>query len=325
MNKFKIRTLIAGLLMTIWTAPLCAEPFDLAARPVKLHTEDETISTVGALQFLGGIELRSRHPNFGGLSGMNVSKNGKRLSLVTDKGWWVTLQPIHDQRGYLVDARNGQIGKLLTPSGKPISDSGSGDGEAIARHGDAFVVSFESDRKMYLYPPGENPLALKPRALRLPSALKGAPSNGQIEALTMLKGGRLFALTEKFAHGEKAVIGWITQNRAWRQIVYQRSGKFFPTGAATLPDGDVILLERRFNWLAGVASRIVRISTSKILPGARIRGSEIAVLEPPFIVENFEAIDIRTGPKGETLIYILSDDNFQSIQRNLLLLFQLKK
>jgi hypothetical protein len=325
MNKLKARTLFVGLLAAIWATHAHAEPLDFTTRPVDLHTRDEAIATVGSLDYLGGLELRSRHPHFGGLSGMDVSKDGKRLSLVTDKGWWVTLQPVHDQQGRLIGVENGEIGKLLMPSGKPISDGGDGDGEAIARHRGALVVSFESDRKLYLYPSGENPLALKPRELRLPSALKGAPSNGQIEALTTLRGGRIFALTERFSHGEHAVIGWITQNRAWRHVIYQRSGAFFPTGAATLPDGDVILLERRFNWLAGVASRIVRIPTAKILPGAVIRGTEIAVLDPPFVVENFEAIDIRVGPTGETLIYILSDDNFQSIQRNLLLLFKLKK
>jgi hypothetical protein len=159
----------------------------------------------------------------------------------------------------------------------------------------------------------------------MPAALKAAPSNGEIEALTTLKDGRIFALTERFSHGERAVIGWITQNKAWHHVIYQRSGEFYPTGAATLPNGDVLLLERRFNWIAGVASRIARIPAAGILPGAVIRGTEIAVLDPPFTVENFEAIDVWTGPKGETLIYILSDDNFQAIQRNLLLMFRLKK
>jgi hypothetical protein len=313
-----------------------AAPLNLASRPVSLHTEDATITSVGALEFRGGIELRSRHPHFGGLSGMSIARDGARLSMVTDKGWWVTLQPIYDGRGWLTGVRNeGQIGRLLTPAGRPIIDNangagkrgGGGDGEAIARYRGGMLVSFEIDKKLYLYPPGSsggNPLASRPRALTTPTELGRAPSNGAIEALTILKGGRIFALSERFAHGEHAVVGWVTQNRVWHRVTYQRSGKFFPTGAATLPNGDVLVLERRFNWLAGVASRIVRIPAAGVLPGALIRGKEIAVLDPPLTVENFEAIDVRVGPMGETLIYILSDDNFQSIQRNLLFMFRLK-
>lgn len=319
------RALLCAGFMALSGATALAASYDLATRKINLHPEDESVGSVGGLEYRGGMELRSRHPHFGGLSGLSVTKDGARVFMVTDKGWWVTLQPIHDDRGWLAGAHNGRIGKLLTPSGKPIADGGHGDGEAIARHRGALVVSLESDKKLYLYPASENPLALRPRALQAPAALKGAPHNGEIEALTTLKGGRIFALTERYSHGKNAAIGWITQNRAWHHVVYQRNGEFYPNGAATLPDGDVLLLERRFNWIAGVASRIVRISAADINPRALIRGKEISVLDPPLTVEIFEAIDVRVEAGGETLVYILSDDNFQSIQRNLLLMFRLKR
>ena len=51
---------------------------------------------------------------------------------------------------------------------------------------------------------------------------------------------------------------------------------------------------------------------------------ELALFEPPLTLDNFEAVDARRGPGGETLIYLLSDDNFSFRQRSLLL-FELKE
>ena len=36
-----------------------------------------------------------------------------------------------------------------------------------------------------------------------------------------------------------------------------------------------------------------------------------------------EGIDARRGPDGETLIWLISDDNYSFLQRTLLLLFRL--
>jgi hypothetical protein len=41
------------------------------------------------------------------------------------------------------------------------------------------------------------------------------------------------------------------------------------------------------------------------------------------LVDNFEGIAARRGPKGETLIYLISDNNFRSGQRTLLMMFAL--
>jgi hypothetical protein len=34
---------------------------------------------------------------------------------------------------------------------------------------------------------------------------------------------------------------------------------------------------------------------------------------------------VRRGPKGETLLYMISDNNFSPLQRTLLLMFELKQ
>ena len=74
-----------------------------------------------------------------------------------------------------------------------------------------------------------------------------------------------------------------------------------------------------------MASRLGRVAPSALKPGATVRSSELARLEPPLIVENFEGLGVRRDERGRTLIYLVSDDNFNVLQRTLLLLFVLEE
>ena len=49
----------------------------------------------------------------------------------------------------------------------------------------------------------------------------------------------------------------------------------------------------------------------------------MARFERPLTVDNFEGVAAVQDDDGATLVYILSDDNFNFFQRTLLLLFRL--
>ena len=92
-----------------------------------------------------------------------------------------------------------------------------------------------------------------------------------------------------------------------------------------LPNGDVLVLTRHYTVLGGARVRLERLSAGAIRrrnhPGghARWRASE-----HPLTVDNFEGVATVQGDDGATLVYILSDDNFNFFQRTLLLLFRLR-
>ena len=48
-------------------------------------------------------------------------------------------------------------------------------------------------------------------------------------------------------------------------------------------------------------------------------------IETPQFTLNLEGIAATHGPRGETLVWLISDDNFNPLQRNILLLFELAK
>ena len=58
-------------------------------------------------------------------------------------------------------------------------------------------------------------------------------------------------------------------------------------------------------------------------PGSIVTPREIARLASPFAVDNLEGVATIKGSRGETLLWLISDDNFNVLQRNLLLMFEL--
>ena len=93
--------------------------------------------------------------------------------------------------------------------------------------------------------------------------------------------------------------------------------------AAWLPDGDLLLLERKFSLLEGVGIRIRRIAPDTIVAGATVDGPSIFDADLGQEIDNFEGLDVHVTPEGETVLTMVSDDNFSMIQRTLLLQFTL--
>jgi hypothetical protein len=54
-----------------------------------------------------------------------------------------------------------------------------------------------------------------------------------------------------------------------------------------------------------------------------LSGTTLAVLRPPMTLDNMEGVAARRTAAGETLLYLISDDNFRAGQRTLLLVFAL--
>jgi hypothetical protein len=316
--------LVAAVAAHAVAAGAAAEPLHLETTPISLHDEDSSVDRVGSLTFLGGLRLSSSHQQFGGLSGLAVSPNGRRLTFVTDDGSWIRAVPTYDSQGRLIGIASAEIGRLLRPDGQPVRGKREGDAESLSRTRGGFLVSFEHQHRFWLYDGGPNPFLNQPGIIAAPRALGGRARNRGIEAATLLDDGRLFALAENFPRDVPHVMGWVRERERWRALTYERTALFHPAGAATLPDGDVLILERRFTYVGGFASRLVRVPLASLQSAEPISGRELARLEPPLVEENFEGMDVRRDAAGRTLVYLISDDNFFPLQRTLLLLFAIR-
>ncbi len=301
-----------------------ADPIEVRALPVSLNPGKPRMTTVGRLAFMRGFELVSNDERFGGLSGLEISADGRRLRAVSDRGHWIAASLAYDSTGHLVGAGSWRAMVMLTPAGTPVRRY-QRDAEGLARISrNAFLVSFEGRHRIWRYPAAFD---LPPVPVASPPALKGAPVNGGLEAITVLSDGSVLGVTERHANEDGSLKGWLLENGTAHEIAYVPADGFSPTDLAAMPDGDVLLLERSFNLL-GMRARIVRLAKARLREarrrtGAKVRGEILAVLEHPLSVDNFEGLALRRDRAGRTLLYLVSDDNFIGLQRTLLLQFRL--
>jgi hypothetical protein len=160
-----------------------------------------------------------------------------------------------------------------------------------------------------------------------PEAMRGWPSNKGVEALIRLPDGRFYAFAEGGPEdgvypalafsGDPVEPG--TNSFAFR---YRPTEGYRITDGTVLPDGRLLLLERRIGLPHGFTAKLLLLNPATIRQGATVAGEVIATLEPPLLVDNMEGIAI-TNEGGKTIVWLVSDNNFNAIQRTLLMKFAL--
>lgn len=305
----------------IAAAPAWAEPIDVTTSSVALDRRDAARQTLGPLTYLGGLRLRSPSRIFGGLSGLEVSEDGRRLLAISDRGFWFSADLVFGADGRLSGLANTDFSRMRGRDGKPLTRRFLQDAEALARDGGDYLVAFEGAHRIWRYSVARGNMAAGVPTHAIPG-LRGLPSNGGIEALTVLRPGVLLVLSEDGRTPEGDLRGWLIDGERHGELSFVTQGRFKPTDLAVLPSGDLLVLERSFSGLGGFGVRLSVIGRETVVPGARLVAREIARFRAPLVVDNFEGLAVvEVG--GRTLLYMVSDDNFSAFQRNLLLMFEL--
>ncbi len=81
------------------------------------------------------------------------------------------------------------------------------------------------------------------------------------------------------------------------------------------------MLERRFRFSEGVKMRIRRIPEAELKPGRLIEGDVLLEATENLNIDNMEGIAAHRSNSGETILTVISDDNFSPLQRTLLMQF----
>ena len=101
-------------------------------------------------------------------------------------------------------------------------------------------------------------------------------------------------------------------------------GQFqYPYDLAFAPNGDLLLLERKFSWTAGVAMRLRRIALSSITPASLVDGKILIAADMGYQIDNMEGLSVHRDASGALVLTVVSDDNFSPLQRTILLQFAL--
>lgn len=302
--------------------PASAEPIEVEARPFDALSRLGA-QTRGPLTFLGGLELSSRDPRFGGFSG--IDRLGDGVLLVSDTGSVLTGR-LHHGPSVLAGFENADI-RAISPGRRRKGVNDAEDVVVLDPAPDGtprIAIAFERR----LDPVRRFRLARKElveESIASFPADAGEAYNRGIEAIAVAPAaspaaGRLVIVKEG-ASGEDAHVsaGWI---RGRGRFSIRRSNGFDVTALRFLASGDMLLLERRFSPARGAGMRLRLIEGETLKPGATLDG--LVLLEAGMMdhIDNMEGMMIEED--GERpIITLVSDDNQNLFQRTLILQFRL--
>jgi hypothetical protein len=135
--------------------------------------------------------------------------------------------------------------------------------------------------------------------------------------------GTLIALSERGLDAQGNLLGFLIGGPTPGQFALRRSNDFDISDAVLLPSGELLVLERKFSWISGVGIRIRSIPLKSLAPGAVVDGDAIFDADLGQEIDNMEGIDAHLTPEGDTVLTLVSDDNFSMLQRTLMLQFTL--
>ncbi len=328
------RAVLAGFLL-FWAEAATAQvvPIDIRATEIPADRfEPGGARRFGPLEFRGGLVLSSPSANFGGISGIVMQPDGAHFLAVTDKGMWLSGRITEDdgRPAGIVDAR---MAPMLGGNGRTLAADGRGDVESLARTGTGYIVGIERRQEIWSFPVSPSaplpPTAGGKRLIADP-ALDALGNNEGPEVVLAPPGGTpapVVVIGEQNAADPATLPGFLFQPGAnpvlAGRFAIARIDGFSATDAAISDDGQVYLLERRFDPLRGVAMRLRRFPLAEIRDGVVIAGETLLQANRASSIDNMEAIGLHRDAAGTLIITLMSDDNFSPLQRSLLLRFAL--
>jgi hypothetical protein len=282
----------------------------------------------GQLQYRSGLVLTSPYRGFGGLSGIRLDAKGERLLAISDQGGWFTGS-IRYSGGKMIGLDDVEASPMLNSEGRPITEKRFWyDTESLARDGNVVYVGLERVNQILRFDFAKGGTRARGEVLPTPPAVRKLPSNKGLEAMVVVpKGqplaGTLIAFSERGLDADGNLVAFLIGGPSPGQFSVRRTEKFDISDAVLLPSGELLILERKFSWFTGINIRIRSIPLKSIAPNALVDGPALFAADLGHEVDNMEGIDAHVTPEGETVLTLVSDDNFSMLQRTLLLQFTL--
>jgi hypothetical protein len=217
---------------------------------------------------------------------------------------------------------------MLGPDGRTLAARGWYDSESIALDGPLVYIGIERVNRLLRFDFSKGFTRSRGEVVPLPPAARRLPHNKGLEALVVVpKGlplaGTLIALSERGLDAQGDLIGFLIGGPTPGQFAIRRSNDFDISDAVLLPSGELLVLERKFSWVSGLGIRIRSIPLKSLAPGALVDGPAIFDADLGHEIDNMEGIDAHLTPEGDTVLTLVSDDNFSMLQRTLMLQFTL--
>ena len=240
---------------------------------------------------------------FEGLSAIEMSEDGGSALILSDRG-----------RAFAValERSDGLSVRAISPAFDMPPDT---DLEGLAQHPDGqFYTSTEGPAGVYL-------ISDDNRAAALPThpSFAGIANNRAFEALAIDKSGVLYTLPERPTSGTSLFPLYAFEGGAWRvEAQLPQSQGMMAVGADFGQDGLLYLLERGIGW-QGFTSQVRRFDLRQ-----PERKPELVLRTQPGTHGNLEGLSLWQNAAGATILTMVADNNFLSLQRSHLVEYQLR-
>jgi hypothetical protein len=282
----------------------------------------------GMVEYLGGLELSSSYPKFGGFSAIRVAADGAHFISLTDKGWWLTGRVVY-ANGRPVGIVEAVMAPMLGPDGRPLETGRWHDTESLAERDGWLYVGIEGANRIVRFDFARQGVQARAEATPAAPGIRFLPINKGLEALTFAPragklAGALIAFSERGLDRNGNLKAFLIGGASPGEFSVRRRDNFDISDGVTLPSGNVLLLERRFSWWTGIAIRLRRIAISDIAPGALVDGTDLLSADLSYEIDNMEGLSVHSDANSAIILTMISDDNFNHLlQRTVLLQFRL--
>jgi hypothetical protein len=324
-----LAALAAALLLV--ASPALADQATVAAVQITQFEGAKVGETTQGLVFRGGFEMQSATDTFGGLSAIGFTGPNGLLTMVSDRGNFVSGQLIYDDKGAPLSLVGVRIDPIQNSKGADLPRAFARDAEALtvlSRNGVPAVVrvGFENLTRVADFTLQNGVPTGAAKEITIPDWLTRTRTNESLEAVCVAPpaspiAGSTLLLTEGVVTGDGAHSAYLLGKSDKGPVSYRSGPTTNPTDCAFLPNGDLLVLERGV-VLVNFAARLVRVKAADVKPGAELQG-DVLFEAVGGDLDNMEGLAVHQTAAGDTRITLVSDNNFNDWERSLLLEFSL--
>ena len=321
----------AALAAALLATAAQADDITVSALPIPAFMNARPGEAAQKLIYEGGLVLDSASDVFGGNSGIGFTGDDGHLVIVSDRGNFISGQLIYDEAGVPLSLVGVSTTPITNTKGNDLPRGRAQDAEALAvvvREGApaAIRVGFENLTRVADFALREGTPSGAAKEVNIPGWLADTRTNETLEAVCIAPpaspiAGSTLLLTEGVIDDDGQHSAFLLGVNDRGPLSYVSGTGTNPTDCAFLPNGDLLVLERGVA-LVTFAARLVRIPAAAVKPGAHLEG-EVLLDVAGGDIDNMEGLAVHAGPGGETRITLISDNNFNDWERNLLLEFSL--
>ncbi|MEM9573817.1 MAG: esterase-like activity of phytase family protein [Pseudomonadota bacterium] len=305
------------------------QTFDVKSRFIENFRIGSNDKQFGPLQFVGGLEMIGSSSDFGAISGIALAEDQLKFVAVADTGFWIHGKIERDENNNPTGLTDVSMSEITGKSGAPISEKWQADAEGIIVDDESITVSFERAHRIANYTTQSGQVPQLENEFSPPVPLYELRANAGFEGIALAPetapfAGALVGISEKSLDKNKNTMGFVqAQNGDSFEFSVNRKDEFNITDLAFLPDGNLIILERRFNVSDGIGMRLRHIKAADVKQGATVDGQTLMEADFLYQIDNMEGLTITSDDDGTPRLTLVSDDNHSLLQRNLLLEFRL--